>query len=597
MHFHPGFGRAAKGSAISLDALRNSTFNKVSDDGDNVKTEVGIELDSEGISDNSDVTSISSVGGDYGAHQAERLLDWSITHNLVPRGIFEHAEGTAPMEGEPNTSTISPNLTCVNIIETYLLPCAYGGIVGGSDSNLDQSMLLVDDQRHYATLSKHFTINASFIQAVVNATRTMSKMKQLQTRFPQQLSPDTLSIKAELNVWSKRSMLLGKDQNAPGGGILAGNIVEGHSNQVNPREMIKTLESGDVRADNTEELFKGEAYTAQGCINEMETILQQSEERYAATRDETIKPSVDWYNHVLGAWARSDLDGALDRTSQILKGMESFADNIVNAADESGRKCWVSPDTISYNSVLFCLARNPGKGSAKEAMELFHRMKTRYESTNDKHIRPDEVTYGSVLNALAQAGMAKEAENILDALEDEYNDYVDRSGLVNTEKLEDNGIVVPTLTIYNSVLNAWANSFELNAPRRAESLLERMKSLSSTGKNPSAEPDTVSLSTVISCHARSKSRQGAERAEELLDQAIAMYSWGNAKVRPDSIMFNSAVSGWANCSGMKVEGIASGAPIPAERAEMLLLKMKNMREENIHPVSQTFNIVLDSVSD
>lgn len=43
-------------------------------------------------------------------------------------------------------------------------------------------------------------------------------------------------------------------------------------------------------------------------------------------------------------------------------------------------------------------------------------MKERYQQTNDESIRPDEVTYGIVLHALAQAGMAREADSILTLL-------------------------------------------------------------------------------------------------------------------------------------------------------------------------------------
>jgi DNA-binding transcriptional regulator YdaS (Cro superfamily) len=138
--------------------------------------------------------------------------------------------------------------------------------------------------------------------------------------------------------------------------------------------------------------------------------------------------------------------------------------------------------------------------------------------------------------------MAREAEKILDMLEDEeqkrreqHRDYDDDEG--------GEAAIVPSLTIYNTVLNAWANSRRRDAPARAEALLERMRILSSTGRNPGIEPDSISVSTVISCHARSRTRRGAERGERMLDDAIDMYSKGNSRVKPDSIMFNCAITG------------------------------------------------------
>jgi hypothetical protein len=38
----------------------------------------------------------------------------------------------------------------------------------------------------------------------------------------------------------------------------------------------------------------------------METLLADAEAAYVSTRDEGMRPCSDWYNHVMGAWARSD---------------------------------------------------------------------------------------------------------------------------------------------------------------------------------------------------------------------------------------------------------------------------------------------------
>lgn len=277
---------------------------------------------------------------------------------------------------------------------------------------------------------------------------------------------------------------------------------------------------------------------------------------------------------MLGSYARSDLDEAPEKSIAMLRGMEAYEDG-QEKGDGTIRICWAKPDIISYNSVLFCLARDTSEARAKEALQLFDELKTRYEQSKNENISPDEVTYGSVLHALAQCGMARDAERILDTMEEE-------------------GTVTPSLIIYNSVLNAQANSFERGAPRRAEVLLERMKNLSSSGKNPDIEPDTVSISTVMSCHARSKRREGAERAEELLNQAIKSYSVsGNSKMKPDSIMFNCAILAWAHCSSSKERDNAGKVLIPAERAEMLLHKMLELRENStleIAPMAQTYNL-------
>lgn len=543
MHFHPGFGRAAKGSALSLDVLRRWDKTHGGDDTsfdkDNISFAEFTTLQSS--SDTQPVFSMQDVGGDFGSRQAEKLLDWAISNNLVPYGIFDLPRDASHMEKEDKLRGhlgVSPNLPCVNIIETYLLPTAYGGAGGGGSSvgtSVHGDDVSSPDENH-AILTKHFTINASFVRAIADATRVMKKMIRLQSDFPDNIFSDSLSVKAKLNVWSKRAILLGNNHkfNCNETNIAFDIGVDEDGNSFDPKEMLKSLELDDVTAYGGE-TYGDDAYTFQGCLDQMETILADAESQYISSKDERIQPSCDWYNHVLGAWARStDLERALDRTKLIVHGMEAYHESLA-PSDQVNSKSWssnhqqylASPDIVSYNSVLFCLTRDTSKSRAKEAEALLRNLKERYRRTKDPNIRPDEITYGLVLHALAQAGMAHDAESILDQLEDDKRD----------------GAIVPSLTIYNTVLNAWANSHLPNASKRAENLLDRMKSHASIGKNPDVEPDSISLSTVISCHARSKTRFGAERGEQLLNEAITKYSQGNLRVKPDAIMFNCAISG------------------------------------------------------
>ena len=103
MHFHPGFGRAAKGSALALDALRRwDKSNYVGDDDVDIIHGVDPTMQYYSSDAQPDVSMMQHnyIGGDYGARQAERLLDWSLSNNLVPRGIFDLPRDTCHMEKE-----------------------------------------------------------------------------------------------------------------------------------------------------------------------------------------------------------------------------------------------------------------------------------------------------------------------------------------------------------------------------------------------------------------------------------------------------------------------------------------------------------------
>ena len=687
MHFHPGFGRAAKGEAIaSANAVRSKRWwvecsddHRVVVDGDARRRTVRaptalpppggvagggvwdvVDVDDDDNDDNDGVVVVvpgpgtgddvatTTISGDHGARRAERLLDWAVSSGLVAGGIFDPdpsgdaggggggGGGGAPNGDHPAAVAASPNSVCVNIVETYLLPAAYGG-AGGAVSSAATTIDVVDDyDNNRVTLAKRrAVVDPAIVRAVADAGRVMRKMKHLHATYPECIFPDSLSVKAELNVWSKRAALLlllggegggrmkrndaserggggGGGGSGGGGGASVGfRVVASTADGVggggggggfdvvgvgvgDPGEMLRLLERRDAsssadgrygcdeKCDRDDDDDDGgrrdcdgddhyrlpygpDAYTSRGCIERMESILADAESRYHASSSAeeeaeaddggggSMRPCSDWYNHVLGAWARSDdAVAASRRTREILSGMEVYADSGGEGGRTTGGRYLARPDTVSYNIALYCLARGGGGGSggsnhgdatAREVESMFRGLESRYRRTRDPTIRPDAVTYGVVLHALARAGMAREAEKILDMLEDEEQKRREQHHDTCDDDEGGEAAVVPSLTIYNTVLNAWANSRRRDAPARAESLLERMRILSSTGRNPGIEPDSISVSTVISCHARSRTRRGAERGERMLDDAIDMYSKGNSRVKPDSIMFNCAITG------------------------------------------------------
>lgn len=98
--------------------------------------------------------------------------------------------------------------------------------------------------------------------------------------------------------------------------------------------------------------------------------------------------------------------------------------------------------------------------------------------------------------------------------------------------------MTPDTTSFNIVLNALAQGKEKNADVRAESLLERMESLSSSSEGSSnvainCPPDETSFNTVLNGWARSRQRGAAERATSILDHMSKRNEAGLSKVHPD----------------------------------------------------------------
>lgn len=309
MHFHPGFRRAAKGSALCASDFK--TF---------------MESTQQDVAKESDLLEPTNFSGDHGARQAEKLLDWAISNDLVARGAFDSSMDQSRMNKEEHLG-MSPNLPFVNIIETYLLPTVYGGVGNSIEESAREEALGLSRKNEYGTALKHSVINTSYIRALADATRVMKKMKHTQSTYHAQVAPDTLSIKAELNVWAKRAILLGRGT----------------------ADDIALLRQSEEDSANEEgiEMYGSEADTVQGCMRAMDAIITQAEKKFATQNNENLRPSVDWYNHFIGALARSGTECALAKAQQVLGGMEAYEANVEISKD--GRKCYAAPDVITYN--------------------------------------------------------------------------------------------------------------------------------------------------------------------------------------------------------------------------------------------------------
>jgi hypothetical protein len=97
--------------------------------------------------------------------------------------------------------------------------------------------------------------------------------------------------------------------------------------------------------------------------------------------------------------------------------------------------------------------------------------------------------------------------------------------------------MAPDTKSFNIVLNALAQGKHKNSEVRAEALLERMTSFSSSNKDNNiawnCPPDEISFNTVLNCWAVSRQKGAAERATTILDHMNKRYEAGLTNVRPD----------------------------------------------------------------
>lgn len=247
----------------------------------------------------------------------------------------------------------------------------------------------------------------------------------------------------------------------------------------------------------------------------------------------------------------------------------------------------VSPDVVSYNSVLNAWAK---RNSPEKALELLQSLEEKHESNgpdNLSDIQANVISYNTVIYAFAQNGLYKEAEQLLREMQQHPDDNM-----------------VPDTITFNAVLYAYAQSKEKDAPPRAEALLREMM----TDENE-AQVDTTSFNVVLHAWANSKEDRAAFRAQELLEHMETLSLAGNSKVRPDVYSYTTVIQAWVsqlrnrhfrrenhsrgNHFDKRAQKLAQNSKTAAAEAANKLLK--KMEEEQLHPNQVTYTSVMSAL--
>lgn len=296
-----------------------------------------------------------------------------------------------------------------------------------------------------------------------------------------------------------------------------------------------------------------------------------------------VSPDTVSYNSVLKAWKE---DNNPEKAYEYLQEMLGLNEMIA--------------DVISFNTVVLAFAK---KGNYKKAIAIIRQMEGR-EGLPD----PDTLTYNALLYALAQSkdrGTTKKAEELLLAM------------------IEGKHKVAVDTTSFNTVIFAWSQISNKSTPaaaHRAQQLLNQMEDLAMAG-NTSVRPDIYTYTTVIQAWAKceqslksqkildamtlkgllpnrytytavmsSLAKTGmAEKAETLLNSMMLAYQQGNESLKPDTVAFSSVMDGWARLSHVD-------KPYAAERALLLLDRMKCLEREGMGPNARTYTSVLSAVA-
>jgi pentatricopeptide repeat protein len=224
------------------------------------------------------------------------------------------------------------------------------------------------------------------------------------------------------------------------------------------------------------------------------------------------------------AWSKSGAREAPERCKVILQRMEDLYC--------SGRT-ELQPNTISFNTVLDCLAQSRTPTAAADAEHLLGYMDqlSKDEKLYRNTCRPDIQSFNAVLNAWARSRhpmAAVRAEAILQHMHQRY--------------AAGNVTFPPDLPSFNTVLTAWSRSKNRTlAARNTESILRRMEEDFANGCKMAVAPNTVSYNIVLSALAQSNDPRAEDRALALFERMKERHAQGIASCRPDCITYNTII--------------------------------------------------------
>jgi pentatricopeptide repeat protein len=154
-------------------------------------------------------------------------------------------------------------------------------------------------------------------------------------------------------------------------------------------------------------------------------------------------------------------------------------------------------------------------------------------------LRPNVITYSTLLKCLAVYGYRNPSIRISEQVEATLNELEERYNSGDTT-------CKPDVQIYTTAIKAFLSVGDV---LRAEAMLQRME------KSPEIKPSVRTFSEFLLYHARLGHAEGAQRAEEILDRMRTLSHSSEISFRPNSFTFNIVLNAWAT----------SGSPNAADR--------------------------------
>jgi len=258
--------------------------------------------------------------------------------------------------------------------------------------------------------------------------------------------------------------------------------------------------------------------------------LMESMIKAAKDGDESMKPNAKSFLALIRTWGavwdstHNGIEiGARKAENCLIRMRGLFDDEFIDD----------SPNLYHHNAILSAWSNSGEEGSAERTEALLFQMEKGADGVN-----PNTVSYNICIDAYAKDGNGRNAEALLNRMDEFYQTRENRECKPNTRS-------------YNSVMNAYAKSSDLNASFKAEIILRKMESLykESDETDRDIKPDFISFATVINAWGRSMESLKAEKVLTLYREMFSSYRRGDLSLRPNVFIFNSIMNACAYTIG------------------------------------------------
>ena len=286
-----------------------------------------------------------------------------------------------------------------------------------------------------------------------------------------------------------------------------------------------------------------------------------------------------------GKLSREERIRAIQRSEEVLAMMEEMHVKRTGSDDDpqvSNYFAKVSPNVKTYNMLLnaytsrarYEVRKEDVEGILEKAELLLERMDTLFSTGQNILVKPDNYTYSSILNILAQS---------------KSHDVKERAMLILNKTIA-SGALDNDVTVFNTALKVITNT--KNASSQAVDMLEKLEDGSFSTGSTIIKPDKYTYSTVMAALANDGTVNAAKKVEDLyqrmvnrFESEISQNKRAAKNVQPDIYCYNSIIFAWANV------GTIESCQRAEDHLDRLLLD-----DSSIGPDSSSFSSLIKGCS-